>query len=450
MTLRRFWVSLVLAVAALGCAARQPRATGPPPFGATPAEEIRRVAAVIEREHVVPVDAGGLVRAAARAIEAEVGTPAPAGAGAGGEGAAVDLDAALARLRAARPEATDARIVAAGVKAMVASLGNRSRYVEAEEVRRSWRVPGSPPELRGAVGVVVKRHDPYPLVDRVLPASPAAAAGVESGLELRAVNGRATTGLSLDEVVRLLVGPPRSEARLALGRPGEAERVVLVRRAEVDVGAVDCRVLDDRVLYLGVRQLGERTVGQVRGFARAAGEPARLVILDLRGNQGGLLDAVRELADTFLASGPILFVQERAPKPRRTAEATPGTSPLEGARIAVLVDGETGSGAQAVAAAFQDSRRGIVIGTRTAAAAWIDTVHAVGGGGRLRLTVGHLLRASGEPIDGRGVSPNLTLDAPGPAPGALLSDAACPGLESPAPVAGDPAVARAAAYLLAP
>jgi C-terminal processing protease CtpA/Prc len=74
----------------------------------------------------------------------------------------------------------------------------------------------------------------------------------------------------------------------------------------------------------------------------------------------------------------------------------------------------------------------------------------VGGGGVLRLTVGHLLRASGEPIEARGISPNLTLDAPGPAPGPPLSDAACPGLASPAPVAGDPAVARAAAYLLAP
>ena len=132
------------------------------------------------------------------------------------------LDAALARLRGARPEATDAWTIAVAVKAMAASLGDRSRYVEAEEVRRSWRLPDSPPEARGAVGVVVRKHDPYPLVDRVPPASPAAAAGVESGLELRAVDGRATAGLSPDDVVRLLVGPPRSEAKLALGRSGEA------------------------------------------------------------------------------------------------------------------------------------------------------------------------------------------------------------------------------------
>jgi carboxyl-terminal processing protease len=450
MAFRRSWASLVLATAALGCTARQSGATRPPPFGATPAEEIRRVAAVIEREHVVPVDAGGLVRAAARAIEAEAVTPAPPGAGAGGEAAAVDLDPALARLRAARPEATDSWIIALAVKAMVASLGDRSRYVEAEEVRRNWRLPGSTPEVRGAVGIVVKKHDLYLLLDRVLPATPAAAAGVEAGLELRAVDGRATTGLSLDDVVRLLVGPVGSEAKLALGRPGEAERVVVVRRAEVDAGAVDCRILGGRVLYLGVRQLGGRTVGHARGFAGATGEPARLVVLDLRGNQGGLLDAAWELADTFLASDPILTVQEREPKPRRTHHAAPGTSPLEGARVAVLVDGETASGAEAVAAALQDNSRGVVIGSRTAAAASIDILFEVGGGGVLRLTVGHLLRASGEPIEARGISPNLTLDAPGPAPGPPLSDAACPGLASPAPVAGDPAVARAAAYLLAP
>lgn len=448
MIVRRSFVPLVLAVAALGCAARQHQS--PTSAVRTPAEEIRRVATAIETEHVVSVDAGRLLRTAAQAIDAEAGTVGPGGAARDGQDPPALLDAALARFRAARPEAADALAIGIAVKAMVRSLADRSRYIEAEEIRRNYRLPDPPPEVRGAVGLAVKKHDPYPLVLRVLPASPAAAARIEAGLELRAVDGHATSGLQLDETARLLVGPPGSEARLALGRPGEAERIVVITRAEVDVGAIDCRILDGRVLYLGVRYLGGTTVTRLRRFAQAVGRPAGRVILDLRGNQGGPLQEVCSLADEFLDSGPILSVQERHPKPLRTEQARAGSWPLKRARVAVLVDGETASGAEAVAAALQDNRRGAVIGTRTAGSASIDTLLEIGGGGVLRLTVGYLLRASGEPIDGRGVSPDVPIDAAAPAPASPLPDKACPGLASPAPVARDPVVARAAAFLLAP
>ncbi len=221
----------------------------------------------------------------------------------------------------------------------------------------------------------------------------------------------------------------------------------MVRRAAVDSGAVDCRILGDRILYLGIRQLTARTTARVRGFAKAHGEPARLVILDLRGNQGGLLDAAVDLADEFLASGAILSARYRDPRTVKSATARAGTSPLESARVVVLVDGETGSGAEAVAAAIQDNRRGPVMGTRTAAVASIDAIVRTSGGGFLRLSVGRLFRANGQPIDGRGVSPNVTVD-PSQAASQPPSDVACPDFASPGPVAREAPVARAAVYLL--
>jgi carboxyl-terminal processing protease len=188
------------------------------------------------------------------------------------------------------------------------------------------------------------------------------------------------------------------------------------------------------------------TTGHIRAFEQAR-EATPLVILDLRGNGGGFLDPAEELADLFLQSGPILSIERRAPAPRETRQAKSGTSPLESARLAVLVDGETASGAEAVAAAIQDNHRGTVIGNPTAGVARIRVVYEVAGGA-LSLTTARLLRANGEAIDHRGVIPDIVVDAHQESSAPSLVDAACPGFASPAPVAKDAAVAQAVAFLL--
>jgi len=435
-------VSLLLAAGTLACAASRPPANRP---AGNPPEEIRSAAGLIAKWHVDPVEAGELVRIAVLAIEAE------AGAAARGEGAASDdlaaaLNAAVARLRAARPELDDDRVVGLAVQAMAASLDDGSHFIEPAQWRRIFAHAAHPAERPGGFGLVVVAGVPFPTVLRVLPGTPAAAAGLEPGSELQSVDGSTTSGLALDEVVELLQGPVGSEARLTIGARGGASRDLRLRRAAIDVGQVDCRVLGGRILYLGLQALGGRTAERVRGFAAAPGEPARWVILDLRGNTGGLLDAATSLADAFLESGPILSVED--PRGSETYRAKPGTSPLERARLAILVDERTGSGAEAVAAAMQDNGRGTVIGNRTAAVASIQQVYEIAGGA-LRLTVAHLVRASGERIDGRGVDPDVLVDLRAPPPATPLADVACPAFASPAPVSRDPAVARAASVLLA-
>jgi carboxyl-terminal processing protease len=105
--------------------------------------------------------------------------------------------------------------------------------------------------------------------------------------------------------------------------------------------------------------------------------------------------------------------------------------------------------AEGVAAALQDNGRAVVLGSKTAGVAVVSYGRAVAGL-QLRVPMARLARPSREPLDGRGVTPDLVLDEASAAPGPALSDVACPGVASPASVAGDPLVARAAALLLRP
>jgi carboxyl-terminal processing protease len=169
------------------------------------------------------------------------------------------------------------------------------------------------------------------------------------------------------------------------------------------------------------------------------------VILDLRENPGGLLEAARDLADVFLDKGMILSIVGRSGRYTERYVARPGTSLLESARVAVLVDGGTGSGAEAVAAALQVHRRATIVGTRTAAEARIEVLRRFGGI-VIRMPVAALHRPDGTEIDGLGVKPDAIAESTSPV-GEPPEDVACPAFASSGPVSVDPVVARAVKLL---
>jgi carboxyl-terminal processing protease len=143
-------------------------------------------------------------------------------------------------------------------------------------------------------------------------------------------------------------------------------------------------------------------------------------VLDLRDNPGGVLDSAVEVADLFLDTGLIVRGNGRIRQARFAQYAQPGDA-LERARLAVLVDGDSASGAEIVAAAIQEHARGRIVGERTYGKGSVQSVVPLAGGSALKLTTSRFVMASGESIDGDGVEPDLLVfagDGPRYIPGA--------------------------------
>jgi carboxyl-terminal processing protease len=427
---------IVVVLGLLGCVAPKVRGRVPAPSTET---VILEAAAVISDEHITAVERDGLLRAAAQALGADARVPDNLDMSGGS--ARKSLEAALARHRELRPGEGEPRRLSIALHAMLGALHDESRWVDETATRQEFFRPGEPTY---GVGLVITTGEPFPRILRCLPSSAAAKAGLEVGLDLRSVDGRSTAELPLGEVVSLLRGPKDSEAKLEVGKQGLPSRTLVLYR-EPAIDHVDCRILRNHVLYLRARALNGGTVGEIRSLATFPGLSSRHVVLDLRENSGGLLDAARDLADAFLDRGTILSMAGRDGRYTAKYEARPGTSSLESSQVVVLVDGKTGSGAEAVAAALQDNRRATIVGTPTAAAARIEVLHHAGGG-LIRFPVAALYRANGTILDGRGVQPDVVVDSASP-PGEALEDVACPSFASPAPVSQDPVVARALVVL---
>lgn len=256
-------------------------------------------------------------------------------------------------------------LVEGAMNGMLHSLDAWSGYYD----QKSWDglAAGLDGEIDG-VGVWLDGHEGWPVVIAAVDGSPAAQAGLAAGDVISAVDGRSTWNLSLAELGERLGGAEGGTVRLKLVRKdGDAEREVTVTRARFEVPAVrDVRVLDGGVGYLRVSLFSARAAAGVRGALdtlRARG--ARSVIVDLRGNPGGLVDQAVAAAGSFVAPGATIATT----RGRRAADARTLATPKGGAPVAwpmaVLVDAGTASAAEILAGALQDLDRALVVGGNT-------------------------------------------------------------------------------------
>ncbi|MEU5097281.1 S41 family peptidase [Streptomyces sp. NPDC020996] len=243
-------------------------------------------------------------------------------------------------------------------------------------------------------------------VTRVRPGSPAAAAGIRKGDRLRSVDGRKVDGLPVTEVVALLRGdatdaPAGTTVTLGLQRGTRAWHET-VRRASLSTDSVTVRRLADGVTVLRVDAFTKGSGDAVRTAVRQA--PADDgVILDLRGNSGGLVSEAVTAASAFLDGG--LVATYDVDGDQRALHADPGgdtTRPL-----VTLVDGGTMSAAELVTGALQDRGRAVVVGSRTFGKGSVQMPSRLPGGSVAELTVGHYRTPSGREVDGRGITPDL-------------------------------------------
>ncbi len=246
---------------------------------------------------------------------------------------------------------------------------------------------------------------------RVIRGSPAEAEGMRAGDVVIAVDGRSLIGLSLDEMVALVKGPPGSEVTLTIERAGVDQPFdVRIIRAQIEIPLVEARMIGSDIAYVSLSTFDALAADQLnRELDALLARNPQGMIFDLRGDVGGLLDQAINVADLFLGEG--LIMTERTRDGSERAYHSDGGDPAETIPLAVLVDGSSASASEIVAGAIQDRARGVLIGTLTFGKGSVQRVHSLSDGSELRVTIARWFTPNDRAIHGEGLAPDIVVEA---------------------------------------
>jgi carboxyl-terminal processing protease len=241
--------------------------------------------------------------------------------------------------------------------------------------------------------------------------SPASRAGIKSGDVIMSIDGKPVLVEEGQRGVDRLRGKPGSRIALTIAREGSESPLELsLKREIIRVASVRTRVLEPGYAYLRIAQFQEQTGAEVREKLRrlAAKQTLRGVVLDLRSNPGGLLNAAVEVTDAFLDDGVIVTTRGRVNESDSSYSAQRGDL-IGGAPLIVLVDGGTASAAEIVAGALKDNHRALIMGQRTFGKGSVQSVLNLSSGDALKLTTARYFTPSGTSIQAAGIAPDILL-----------------------------------------
>lgn len=248
-----------------------------------------------------------------------------------------------------------------------------------------------------------RSRDGHIEVDRVQPGGPAARAGLRAGDRLLSIDGQGVTGLRVAEVVALLRGAAGTPVVLNLTRDG-VDLTETVRREELRAEPVTVREIPGGITVIKVASFTRGSGDSVRAAVRAA-PPGRGVMLDLRGNTGGLVTEAVTAASAFLDGGLVATYDVRGAQ--HALYATPGGDTAR--PLVALIDGGTMSAAELVTGALQDRGRAVAVGTRTFGKGSVQMPTELPDGSVAELTVGTYRTPAGRSLDGGGIAPDLAV-----------------------------------------
>ncbi len=264
----------------------------------------------------------------------------------------------------------------------------------------------------GGIGILVGIRDDLLTVIKPLPNSPASRAGIRRRDRIINIDGRSTFEFSLDQLVKHMRGDPNTQVNLSLLRSGDmSPRQLQIRREVVQVASIDTRRLqagDYPILYVRVENFASRTAAEIEmalnSFRRrVAGSYG--VVLDLRGNPGGLLDQAVRVADLFISYGRILSTTGR----REEIEEASYTRGETDYPLFVLIDTDSASASEIVAGALQDQGRAFVVGQPSFGKGSVQTIFELPYGQALKLTIARYFTPAGRSIQDTGIHPHILM-----------------------------------------
>lgn len=303
---------------------------------------------------------------------------------------------------------TDSALTEGAIRGMVDALGDPyTVYLDPEAAKD---LEDGLEGVFSGIGAEVAVKNRRLLIVAPLPDSPAQRAGLKAQDEIQKIDGEAVGEFSFVEAVRKIRGPDGSEVRLTILREGEAEtREVAVTRGQIVVKSVVSEVRTDGIGYLKITAFHKDTTRlaseALEGFASSG---VKGVIVDLRGNPGGLLDQGINIASLFLPRDSIIVKQRNRSGEVRTFSTTLAAKLAE-APMVVLVDKGSASASEIVAGALQDWQRARIVGETTFGKGSVQELENLSNGAQLKITIAQWLTPKDRLINSTGIEPDLVV-----------------------------------------
>ncbi|MDX1298539.1 MAG: S41 family peptidase [Pseudomonas sp.] len=302
---------------------------------------------------------------------------------------------------------SDKTLLENAIKGMLSNLDPHSAYLEPEAFRD---LQESTSGEFGGLGIELGSEDGFLKVVSPIDDTPASAAGIQPGDLIVKINGQPTKGLSLMEAVEKMRGKAGTDIELTLVREGSKPFEVELTRAVIKVKSVKSQLLDDGYGYVRITQFqvnsGEEVGKALNKLRKDNGKKLRGLVLDLRNNPGGVLQAAVEVTDHFLKKGLIVYTEGRIANSELRFNADPADA-SEGVPLVVLINGGSASASEIVAGALQDHKRGVLMGTDSFGKGSVQTVLPLNNDRALKLTTALYFTPNGRSIQAQGIVPDI-------------------------------------------
>ena len=304
----------------------------------------------------------------------------------------------------------DRKLLNYAIEGMLSGLDPHSAYLD-EDDYRDIRV-GTSGQF-GGLGIEVGMENGFVKVIAPIDDTPAQRAGVLAGDLIIRLDDQPIKGMTLDEAVKLMRGKPGTKIRLTVVREGTDKPIVIeVVRDIIKTVSVKQRMLEPGFGYVRLSQFQARTpedmLTAIGALKRKASGKLKGLVLDLRNNPGGVLNAAVAVSDAFLTSGTIVYTEGRIRDSQLKFKAAPDDV-LEGAPIIVLVNGGSASASEIVAGALQDHKRAVIMGQQTFGKGSVQTIVPVNERTAVKLTTARYFTPNGRSIQAEGIVPDIEL-----------------------------------------
>jgi len=308
-------------------------------------------------------------------------------------------------------EVSDHDLLENAIKGMLSGLDPHSTYLDKKAFTSLQE--GTRGEF-GGLGIEVGMEDGFVKIVAPIDDTPAYKAGVKSGDLIIRLDEKPVKGMDLADAVKIMRGKPGTDILLTIIREGEEKPLkITITRAIIKVVSVKNRMLEPGYGYIRIASFQSRTGSNLRDAISSLkkennAEPLNGLVLDLRNNPGGLLNAAVSVSDAFLTSGLIVYTQGRIENSRMTFKANPDDL-LKGAPVVVLINGGSASASEIVAGALQDHKRAVIMGQQSFGKGSVQTVLPSGKHSAIKLTTARYFTPSGRSIQAEGITPDVVL-----------------------------------------